>query len=490
MERRVRCELVETLRECYRQSGKSAKTKILDEFVAITGHHRKHAVRLLNKDATGTNRSPPNARRIYGEAVKESLIVIWEASDRICGKRLKAILPQLLESMLCHGRLELEANVRELLLAMSAATIDRLLRPIRTHAESRNRRRPVLRMRKRIAVRTFSEWEGVSPGELEIDFVAHCGGSLAGSFIHSLVVTDVCSGWTEATPLLMREQSLVVAGLEVLRDRIPIPLSSINSDNDSAFINESMFTYCSDEGIKFTRSRPYKKNDQAWIEQKNGAVVRRFTGYGRYSGAIAGQTLSHLYSNLRLYVNFFQPSFKLLKKERLGAKVKKFYTPPTTPCDRLLKHPKVDTRAKEMLRADRDALDPMALLHEIRQAQSALASLASAGEVTDEQEQNLDQFLAQLPRLWEQGEARPTHRQAPAPARHWRTRKDPFEGVWSEILTWLEQDPDMTAKLFLDRLQQERPGVFPDSQLRTLQRRIRQWRHIMAKALVYGSRKD
>ena len=143
MERRVRCELVETLRERYRQSGKSAKTKILDEFVAITGHHRKYAVRLLKKDATGTNRSPPNARRIYGEAVKESLIVIWEASDRICGKRLKAILPQLLESMLCHGRLELEANVRELLLAMSAATIDRLLRPIRTHAESRNRRRCV-----------------------------------------------------------------------------------------------------------------------------------------------------------------------------------------------------------------------------------------------------------------------------------------------------------------------------------------------------------
>jgi len=487
MERRARCELAGVLRERYRQSGKDAKSKILDEFVAITGHHRKYAVRLLNKAPTAIDRSPPGARRIYGEAVKEALIVLWEASDRICGKRLKAILPRLLESMECHGRLNPEANVRELLLAMSAATIDRLLRPIRTHTKSRNRRRPVRKTRNRISVRTFADWEEAAPGELEIDFVAHCGGSLAGSFIHSLVATDVCSCWTEATPLLVREQSLVVAGIEVLRCRLPIPVLGINSDNDSAFINDSMLTYCSEKEIKFTRSRPYRKNDQAWIEQKNGAVIRRFTGYGRYSGPIVGQTLSHLYLNLRLYVNFFQPSFKLLKKERNGAKVKKFYSQPTTPCDRLLGHPGVDAHVKELLRAERDTLDPMALLHRMRQAQSALASFASSGEVTDQQEQELDQFLAHLPRLWEQGEARPTHRKAPAQARHWRTRKDPFKGVWSDILTWLEKEPDATAKSLFERLQRERPGMFQDSQLRTLQRRVRQWRHIMAKALVYGT---
>lgn len=285
----------------------------------------------------------------------------------------------------------------------------------------------------------------------------------------------------------MREQSLVVEGLDVLRGRLPIPIFGINSDNDSAFINDSMLTYCSEKVIKFTRSRPYRKNDQAWIEQKNGAVIRRFTGHGRYSGPVAGQTLSHLYGNLRLYVNFFQPSFKLLKKERDGAKVKKFYSQPTTPCDRLLLHPGVDARVKESLRAEREMLDPMTLLHRMRQVQSALASLASSGEVTDQQEQELDQFLAQLPRLWEQGEARPTHRKAPVQARHWRTRKDPFEGVWSEILTWLEKEPDATAKSLFERLQRERPGMFQDSQLRTLQRRVRQWRHIMAKTLVYGT---
>jgi hypothetical protein len=487
MERRTRCELVGGLRERYRQSDKRAKTKILDEFVAITGHHRKYAVRLLNKSEAAIDRSLPEARCVYGEAVKEALIVLWEASDRICGKRLKAILPLLLESMARHGQLKLEAAVRELLLAMSAATIDRLLRPIRTHAKPRNRRRPIRKTRNRISVRTFADWEEAAPGDLEIDFVAHCGGSLTGSFIHSLVVTDVCSGWTEATPLLMREQSLVVEGLEVLRGRIPIPVLGINSDNDSAFINDSVLTYCSGNAIAFTRSRPYRKNDQAWIEQKNGAVIRRFTGYGRYSGAVAGQTLSHLYGNLRLYVNFFQPSFKLLKKERDGAKVKKSYSQPTTPCDRLLEHPGVDIRVKELLRAERDMLDPMALLHRMRQAQSALASLASSGEVTDQQAQELDQFLAHLPRLWKQGEARPTHRKAPAQARDWRTRKDPFEGVWSDILAWLEKEPDATAKSLFERLQRERPGMFQDSQLRTLQRRVRQWRHIMAKTLVYGT---
>ena len=133
-------------------------------------------------------------------------------------------------------------------------------------------------------VKTFGDWEDARPGSTEIDFVAHCGGTLTGSFIHSLVMTDVASGWTEATPLLVREQSLVVEGLSVLRGRIPISLLGINSDNDSAFINESVVAFCDEQKVVFTRSRPFRKNDQAWIEQKNGAVIRRFVGHGRHSG--------------------------------------------------------------------------------------------------------------------------------------------------------------------------------------------------------------
>ena len=171
-----------------------------------------------------------------------------------------------------------------------------------------------------------------------MDFVAHCGDSMQGAFLWSLAATDVCSGWTEVVPLVAREQSLVVEGLEVIRRQMPVPIRGIDTDNDSAFINETLQGYCQEQQLEFTRSRAYQKNDQAWIEQKNGAVIRRFVGYRRFSGLVAGQCLARLYEMVRLYVNYFQPSFKLRSKTREGAKVKKQYHKPATPCDRLLAH--------------------------------------------------------------------------------------------------------------------------------------------------------
>ena len=153
--------------------------------------------------------------------------------------------------------------------------------------------------------------------------MAHGGGGVSGAFIHSLVATDVCSGWTEAVPLLAREQSLVVEGLEAISNVFPVPVRGIDSDNDSVFINETLVGYCEENEIEFTRSRAYRKNDQAWIEQKNGSVIRRFVGHERHSGAVAGQTMAHLYGAVRLYVNYFQPSFQLLTKSRNGGSVTK-----------------------------------------------------------------------------------------------------------------------------------------------------------------------
>ena len=310
---------------------------------------------------------------------------------------------------------------------------------------------------------------------------------MAGSFIHTLVTTDVSSGWTEFLPLLAREQSLVVEGLDAIFQQIPFPVLGIDSDNDSAFINDTLLAFCQKHHIEFTRSRAYHKNDQAWVEQKNGAVIRRMVGHERFSGIVAGQALAHLYQAARLYVNYFQPSFKLRKKIRDGAKVKRTYYPPATPCDRLLKHPAVDEQIKEKLRLQRKQLDPVELLHRIREGQSALAALAS----TDTSPQgpgreSLDQFLAQLPRLWQSGEVRPTHRSQYAKPRHWRTRKDPFEEVWYDVLCWLQQEPDTTAKALFERLHDEYPERFTDGQLRTLQRRVREWRTIMARKLVYA----
>src|SRR5689334_23931414 len=200
---------------------------------------------------------------------------------------------------------------------------------------------------------------------------------MQGVFLWSLVATDVCSGWTEVVPLLAREQSLVTEGLEVIRRQFPVPVKGIDSDNDGAFINDTLLAYCQQHHLEFTRARAYQKNDQAWIEQKNGAVVRRFVGYDRLTGVVAGQCLAGLFQVVRLYVNHFQPSFKLRSKTREGAKVKKVYHPPATPCARLLAHPAVAEAAKERLRSEAAPLDPLELLHRIRDGQAALAALAS-----------------------------------------------------------------------------------------------------------------
>ncbi|CAI8057254.1 Uncharacterized protein y4rM [Geodia barretti] len=240
-------------------SSKKDKGRILDEFIAVTGHHRKHGIRLLGQSGdAGEKPSMIKGRHIYDEAVREAVIVIWEAADRICGKRLKAVLPYLVESMERNGHLDLDPLVRARLLSASAATLDRLLQPIRPTAGSRRRRRRRQSMSKRVPVRTYNDWNRPPPGYLEIDSVAHCGGPLSGSFIHSLVATDICTGWPD------HEQSGPV------------------------FINETLIQYCADRGIEFTRSRAYRSNDQAWIEQKNGSVMRRFVGHDRYSGEVAG----------------------------------------------------------------------------------------------------------------------------------------------------------------------------------------------------------
>jgi hypothetical protein len=481
----TKTELLAALTQRYQQATKAEKTKVLDEFVAVSGCHRKHAIRLLTATSPATTTAPTVARRTCDEAVRQALIVLWEAADRICGKRLRAVLPDLLTSLEQHGHLALDGTVRQRLLAASAATIDRLLASVRGAASGRKKRKRPTKPSQQIRVRTFADWQEPLPGYLEIDFVSHGGSSMQGAFLWSLVATDVCSGWTEAIPLLAREQSLVTEGLEVIRRQLPVPVLGIDSDNDSAFINDTLLAYCQEQHLEFTRSRAYHKNDQAWIEQKNGAVVRRFVGYERLTGMVAGQCLAGLFQAVRLFVNYFQPSFKLRSKTRDGAKVKKRYYPPATPCARLLAHASVTEAAKEKLRSERDRLDPLELLHRIREAQAALAALGSADRGSGPGQESLEQFLAKLPELWREGEARPTHRQGATQARTWRTRKDPFEGVWAEVLLWLQENPEATAKSLFERLERAYPGRFPQGQLRTLQRRIREWRRMMARDLVY-----
>lgn len=486
MSKQGKRELLEVLRERYQRAAKHDKGKILDEFVAVAGCHRKHAIRLLTANSPLAADTPVVVRRTYDEAVRQALIVLWEAADRICGKRLKALLPSLVASLERHGHLKLDPTVRQRLLAVSPATIDRLLLSVRKSTSRRKKRKGATKSSKEIPIRTFADYGDAAPGYLEIDFVSHGGTSAQGVFLWSLVATDVCSGWTEVVPLVAREQSLVVEGLEMIGHQLPVPIKGIDSDNDAAFINDTLLGYCQQRKVEFTRSRAYQKNDQAWIEQKNGAVVRRFVGYQRYSGVAAGQLLARLYQSVRLFVNYFQPSMKLKSKTRKGARVKKQYHKPATPCERLLARADVPETIKERLRAEQARLDPLDLLHRIRDAQAALAALSSGELGSGQERENLEQFLAGLSELWRQGEARPTHRESAAPERDWRTRKDPFEKVWPEILLWLQEEPDANAKSLLERLDKKYPGEFPNGQLRTLQRRVRDWRRVMARNLVLG----
>ena len=478
----TRDELLRVLRPRYRSATRQEKGRILDENVALSGSHRKHAIRQINQPAA--EREARDVRKVYGEAVRQALVVLWEASDRLCGKRLKAMLPVLVDALERHGHLVLDDELRGLLLAVSPATIDRLLAPTREQGGRKRRRSgPATAVRRLVPVRTFSDWGAPPPGFLEADFVCHHGGSMAGSFLHSFVVTDIASGWTEGVALLARQQDLVVEALDVLRARLPMVVRGFDSDNDSAFMNETLFDYCKAHGIEQTRSRAYRKNDQAWVEQKNGAVVRRMVGYDRFSGLLAAQRLARVLAAARLLVNFFQPSYKLRKKTRTGAKVKKEYWPPATPCDRLMADPRVSPEVKDRLRKEREPLDPVELLRELREAQAELAALNDDAEAP-EQPFGLEAFLAALPRLSEQGEVRPTHRARLKDTRHWRTRRDDFETVWPRILAWLESDPDATANDLLGRLVVEDPHQFQPRQLRTLQRRVGEWRRLKASALL------
>ena len=316
----TRDELLAAVAVRYRESPRAEKTRILDEFAGVTGHHRKHAVRLLRSEPSDRRSAPRSERRLYDEAVREALIVLWEASDRICGKRLKALVPILLPAMEQHGHLVLDPAIRAALLTISAATIDRVLRPQRewTGAASRRRGSPST-IRRSIPVRTFSDWGDPPPGFIEAGLVTHSGPTSAGSFVQTLVLTDFATGWTECAPLLVRERTLLVGVLAHLRTLMPFPLLGLDVDNDTVFMNETMRDYCRDGGIVLTRCRPYRKNDQAHIEQKNGAVVRRIVGYRRFEGMAAGRELARLYATVRLFVNAFQRSFKLAEKESEGA---------------------------------------------------------------------------------------------------------------------------------------------------------------------------
>jgi len=368
----TRRELVEAIGARYRLGSKSERSSILDEFVAITGYHRKHCIRLLSKPPAPPEERRPSVR--YRPAVREALGALWEVSDRVCSKRMKVMIPALLPAMIRHGRINDDPSLHAQLLAVSAATIDRLLASLRL-AASKGRRRAAGQssaVRRAVPIRTFGDWDDPAPGYLEVDFVAHCGLQLAGNFIQTLVLTDVATGWTECVPVLTRDSTLVIDAIDRARALFPFPMRGVDFDNDSVFMNERVVRWCRAQGLEVTRARAYRKNDQAWVEQKNGAIVRRLVGYGRFEGLESLRALTRLYAAARIHTNVFQPSFKLRSKSRIGAKVVKRYHPPLPPASRVLAHDAIGSACRSGLAHILATADPVVLLNEIRAGQEEL----------------------------------------------------------------------------------------------------------------------
>ena len=358
-----RRELTKVVCERYRRATKKDKIKILDEFVQNTGYHRKYALALLHnrrrqKAATGRRR-----KRIYTPDVVDALTFIWEVSNYRGSHCLQPFLPEMVAALDRHDELHLLPTTRQLLLQMSPATIDRLLKPARRGLvpHGRTTTKPGTLLKKSIPIRTWADWDDLKPGFLEIDLVAHCGESTDGKYLETLDCVDVATAWCECIAPRNQGQQAVFAALLEIRQRCPVPLLGMDSDNDGAFINEHLKRYCDQERITFTRSRPYKKNDQAHVEGKNWTVVRKYVGYARYEGDLARVTLNELYRDLRLYVNFFQPVMKLKEKIRVDAKVKKVYDTAQTPYQRVLASPDVSEEAKQNLREIYLTLNPVKL---------------------------------------------------------------------------------------------------------------------------------
>lgn len=369
----------------YREASFAQKGALLDEITATTGYARRYAMWLLNHPEEMQPTPRRRRSRTFGPEVQHALFLAWQAANQICTKRLMPFLPTLVEALECHGHLHLTNTCRSQLLSMSAATADRLLHGPRTRGQRGiATTRPGTLLKQQISIRTFQQWNVTQPGFLEADLVAHCGSQAEGSFLSTLTLTDIATGWTECFPLLTKSAKMVVSALQQARACFPFPILGLDTDNGCEFINECLLAYCEAQQITFTRGREGLKNDQCFVEQKNGAVVRQVVGYDRLEGERAYQQLSEVYQALRLYVNGFQPSMKLQAKQYDGRKVRRIYDAAKTPLQRLLLSDMLPASKKQALQREAQVLDPLRLFHHLQDLQQALLCFTTSTTGTEE----------------------------------------------------------------------------------------------------------
>jgi len=369
------------LQKRYRKASKKERTAILDEFVRTTGYHRKHATAVLNgqrERVAGPVRRP--RRKVYGADVARALAQLAELFDNICSKRLRAALDAELPRLYQAGIVPVGPECYRKLMAVSPATIDRLL--IREQPVIGMRRgftKPGTLLKDRIPIRTWADWDEDRPGFCEMDLVDHSGGLVLRGQDHAwtLCFTDIHTTWTESVAVRNKAQVHVFAAIQQARKRLPFQLLGIDSDNGSEFINHELYRYCRQEEITFTRGRAGRKNDNAYVEQKNWSVVRRAVGYYRYDTPAQLDLLNKLYALLHFYGNFFLPVMKLKEKVRVGSKVKRIYDDPQTPYARTLASELVSDEDKAQLQEVYSHLDLLSLRRRIDELQDQLLATVS-----------------------------------------------------------------------------------------------------------------
>ena len=377
------------------QKDRKGRAQVLEEVQRLTDYNRHYAAWLLRRHGTvrlmhladGTllklvvgqrnQRRPTRRPCIYDQGVKKHLIGLWECFDQMCGKRLVAVLPQMLELLVKKGKMKRSDAAYKKLSRISASTIDRLLKDerARRRLKGMTHTRPSTALKNSIPVVISSELNRDEPGHYQMDLVGHEGGNPNGHFAFTLTAVELYSGWVEPHGLLNRARRWVKEAVERVKNEAPVPPKSIHSDNDSAFLNEPLQSWCAEQGIVFRRARPYHSNDTCFVEQKNFNIVRQAVGYARYETEEEVELLDRLYGKLRLLINFFYPSVKLLEKERVNGRIRKRYDKPQTPATRLLQCPAVSSAVKRRLRQQLAGLDPLELKRQIDAVQTKLLQL-------------------------------------------------------------------------------------------------------------------
>lgn len=363
MSQRSKKEVLERIRARYLKASKAEKQIILDELTATTGYNRKYAIRVLRHPRRSKGLKKAGRKRRYTGETIQILEQLWEMGGRLCSKRLHPFLPEWIRKLEECGEISLTQEVKAQLLSMSRATIDRRLQPARIKEKRRglSTTKPGTLLKRQIPVRIYTPWDEQQPGFLEIDLVAHCGETTAGNYLNTLTATDLATGWTECLALPNKTQTATFLAIKKLQERLPFPLLGLDSDNGSEFINDMLYRFCLDQQITFTRCRPYRKNDQAHVEQKNWSVVRHTVGYDRFETQAELDLLSSIYADLRLFVNFFQPVEKLISSTTINGVKHKQYDQAKTPYQRVLEDPRVDEKYKTQLRILYNSLNPVTI---------------------------------------------------------------------------------------------------------------------------------